>query len=186
MFACVDVAYRDDSAIAGCLLFRTWSDACAVEQFLVSQGPAAPYRSGEFYLRELPPTLAVLSQVDVRIETVLVDGYVWLNSSRMGLGAHLHFALEGKIPVIGVAKNAWSGQPDQQANDLKHQALAVMRGKSKRPLFVTSVGIDVALAADHVREMHGPFRIPTLLATVDRLVRSTHTEPLLRRKIVTN
>jgi deoxyribonuclease V len=177
MFACVDVAYRDDSTVAGCVLFRTWSDACAVERFLVSQGPAAPYRSGEFYLRELPPILAVLSQVNVPIETVLVDGYVWLNRSRMGLGAHLHSALEDKIPVIGVAKSAWSGQPDQQANDRGRRVLAVMRGMSKRPLFVTSVGIDVALAADHIREMHGPFRIPTLLAAVDRLVRSTLTEP---------
>jgi deoxyribonuclease V len=128
-------------------------------------------------LRELPPILAVLSQVNVQIETVLVDGYVWLNRSRMGLGAHLHSALEGKIPVIGVAKSAWSGQPDQQANDLGRRVLAVMRGKSKRPLFVTSVGIDVALAADHIREMHGPSRIPTFLAAVDRLVRSTHTGP---------
>ena len=177
MFVCVDVAYRDESTVAGCLLFRTWSDACPVEQFMVSQGPAAPYRPGEFYLRELPPILAVLSQVNVLIETVLVDGYVWLNSSRMGLGAHLHSALEGRIPVIGVAKSAWSGQPDQQENDLARRPLAVTRGKSKRPLFVTSVGIDVTLAADHLRKMHGPFRIPTLLAAVDRLVRSSHIEP---------
>jgi deoxyribonuclease V len=36
---------------------------------------------------------------------------------------------------------------------------------------VTAVGIDLAEAARRLGEMHGPYRIPTLLKRVDRLCR---------------
>lgn len=173
MLACVDVAYRDNTAVAGCVLFRAWSDACAADELLVSEGPAAPYRSGEFYLRELPPILKVLSRISVSIETVVMDGYVWLNGNRAGLGAHLHSALGGKVHVIGVAKNPWRSEAiEQAANHPERRTIAVTRGGSKRSLYVTSTGIDVALAADMIVGMHGRFRIPTLLAAVNTLVRS--------------
>lgn len=46
-----------------------------------------------------------------------------------------------------------------------------MRGTSTSPLFVTAVGIDPQVAADRVRDMHGPFRIPTLVKRADSLAR---------------
>ena len=98
-----------------------------------------------------------------RLHTVVVDGHVWLgaNESRPGLGAHLYRALGASIAVVGVAKNSFAG----------NQAIAVLRGQSKRPLYVTAAGTDVADAADAVRAMHGAHRIPTLLHQVDRLAR---------------
>jgi len=173
MLACVDVAYRDDGAIAGCVLFRAWSDDCPADQMLVSEGPAAPYRSGKFYLRELPPILSVLKRMKVPIETIVVDGYVWLSGNRKGLGAHLYSALGGHVAVVGVAKNPWQGGRDKQsANDPERRTIPVTRGGSKRPLYVTSAGMDVALAANFITGMHGRFRIPTLLGAVNSLVRS--------------
>ena len=173
MLACVDVHYRDNIAVAGCVLFRDWSDNSPAEQLLVSEGPAAPYLSGEFYLRELPPVLKVLSQVEVQLKTVVVDGYVWLNASRNGLGAHLYSALGGKVPVIGVAKNVWRAKTQEPATEYaERRTIPVIRGASNRPLYVTTAGIDVVLAAQFVAAMHGRFRIPTLLAAVDTLVRS--------------
>lgn len=170
MLACVDVAYREDAAIAGCVLFRSWTDDCPADQILVSRGPAAPYRAGEFYLRELPPILAVLQRVKIQIETIVVDGYVWLNGKR-GLGAHLYFALEGKVSVIGVAKNVWRGHTySQHQQDDERRTIALIRGGSKRPLYITSAGINADSAANFIQNMHGPFRIPTLLAVVNRLV----------------
>lgn len=173
MLACVDVAYHDHATVGACVLFQTWTASCAASETLISLGPAAPYHPGEFYVRELPPILAVLSQVTVPIEAIIVDGYVWLSSSRVGLGARLHSALKGKVAVVGVAKSMWSSDADAKSTDNPaHRVIAVVRGRSKRPLYVTAAGMDVALAASCIEKMHGPFRIPTILAAADRLARS--------------
>ncbi len=50
-------------------------------------------------------------------------------------------------------------------------AREVTRGGSRSPLYVTAVGIDLRMAACHIREMHGQYRIPTLLKRVDHLCR---------------
>src|SRR5215831_20453174 len=172
MIACVDVAYRNRSTFAGCLLFSAWSDELPAGKVLVSLGSAEPYRSGEFYLRELPPILEVLKRVQAPMETIVVDGYVWLEGNRMGLGAHLHSALRGRVAVVGVAKNRWRGATDAAATEPERRTIPVMRGESKRPLYVTATGMNVELAANYVAGMHGPFRIPTLLAAVNTLVRT--------------
>jgi deoxyribonuclease V len=181
MLACVDVAYRKDATIAGCVIFWAWSDDCPAGEVLISSGPAAPYRAGEFYLRELPPILEVLKQVKVRIETIVVDGYVWLGGNRMGLGAYLHSALGGGVAVVGVAKTRWRGGADEKANDPERRTIAVTRGGSTRPLYVTASGMDVVLAANHVAGMHGAFRIPALLAAVNTLVRTARPVPTIQR-----
>lgn len=98
----------------------------------------------------------------------LVDGYVWLGENHPGLGAHLHQTLGGKLPVVGVAKNQYKEAP----------GVEVLRGGSTRPLFVTSVGIDVSLAAECVRTMHGPHRLPTMIKLVDHLCRNSHANSL--------
>ncbi len=94
---------------------------------------------------------------------VVVDGYVWLDGvSVAGLGAHLYQALAGKVAVIGVAKRRFAGAG---------AAVEVVRGRSIRPLFITAAGMSAQTAAEHVRSMHGPNRIPTLLKRVDSLCR---------------
>jgi deoxyribonuclease V len=74
----------------------------------------------------------------------------------------LYQALAGKVAVIGVAKTQFAGAG---------AAVEVLRGRSTRPLFVTAVGMSAQRAAEHVRSMHGPDRIPTLLKHVDSLAR---------------
>jgi deoxyribonuclease V len=170
MLACVDVAYGEGMAIAGCLLFEAWTDERPTREVVVRAGTGAPYRSGQFYLRELPAIRAVLGQVDVSLGAVVVDGYVWLGSALPGLGAHLHDALGGRVAVVGVAKNAW-GPSGGEGSDDARRAIPVRRGRSDRPLYVTAAGMDVLLAASLVAGMHGEHRMPTLLKAVDRLVR---------------
>jgi hypothetical protein len=41
--------------------------------------------------------------------------------------------------------------------------------------------MDVVLAANHVAGMHGAFRIPTLLAAVNTLVRTARPGPTIQR-----
>jgi deoxyribonuclease V len=173
VLACVDVNYINDTAVAGCLLFEAWTDPRPKNNFVASVGPVSPYRSGEFYLRELPPIMAVLKRVDAPLDTIVVDGYVWLAGASPGLGARLHTSLGERVSVVGVAKTAWRGAApvDEHSSDAR-RAVPVTRGRSGRPLFVTSAGIDVGLAAKLVALMHGDHRVPTLLKAVDTLVRS--------------
>ena len=93
---------------------------------------------------------------------MIIDGYVLLGAQRPGLGAHLHEALGRQVAIIGVAKTKFV-----RAGPVE----LVLRGRSRSPLFVTAVGMDVAAAASHIRTMHGPYRIPTLLKRADQLSR---------------
>ena len=78
------------------------------------------------------------------------------------LGQYLYDVLDQKIPVIGLAKCSFASISDDYS---------VLRGDSKKPLYVTSVGIDQALAMKYIAEMHGDFRIPDLLKKADQACR---------------
>jgi deoxyribonuclease V len=163
MIACVDVDYRDDAAQAACVLLRDWTDADSAGVYVEPIASVAPYQPGQFYRRELPCLLAVLAKVKEPLDAVIVDGYVWLRDGMPGLGAHLYEALGRTVPVVGVAKTRFASAATE----------AVVRGTSRRPLFVTAAGMDSTEAADCVRRMHGLFRIPTVLRKVDQLCRAT-------------
>jgi deoxyribonuclease V len=94
MIACVDVDYKDTQAVAAGIAFRDWLDDSVVEERLVSLLNIQPYHSGRFFIRELPCLLAVL-RVLPPVQIVLIDGYVWLEEKRPGLGAHLYYSLDG-------------------------------------------------------------------------------------------
>ena len=167
MIACVDVDYRDMRAIAAGIAFRDWfdeSDESIVAERVVSLSGIEPYQSGQFFLRELPCILAVLRLLPP-VQIILIDGYVWLDENRPGLGAHLYESLEGGTPVIGVAKTRYVGATDVQE---------ITRGKSKQLLYISAVGLSVAEAAENIRAMAGPYRIPTLLKRVDCLSRQSY------------
>jgi len=161
----VDVHYEERAAQAAGVGFERWDAAEAIEEIVVRRDePPAPYEPGEFYRRELPHLLAVVDEARRRgrvIDVVIVDGHVWLDAGKPGLGAHLGQALGGAAAVVGVAKTSYKGGV----------AVEVRRGGSAAPLYVSADGLDIGDAAAHVRAMHGPFRIPTLLKRVDRLAR---------------
>jgi deoxyribonuclease V len=168
MIACVDVDYRDEGAVAACVLFHAWGDEAPAEERLERVARVEPYQPGQFYKRELPCLLAVLTPVLQRgpLEAVVVDGYVWLRDERHpGLGAHLYEALGRQVPVLGVAKTRFASA---------RASVEVRRGGSGRPLHMTAAGLDVEEAARHVQGMHGPYRIPTLLKRVDQACRSAY------------
>jgi deoxyribonuclease V len=170
MIACVDVDYRASEAIAACVLFRSWNDAFSADEKVERITKVEPYEPGQFFRRELPCLLAVLAGVGEPVETVVVDGYVWLRDEQTpGLGAHLYEALGRTTPVIGVAKTRF----------LSAVAAEVKRGNSQRPLYVTAAGMDLQEAARHIQGMHGLHRIPTLLKRVDRLCRNAPATPLV-------
>jgi len=163
MIACLDVHYRGATAAAACVLFENWTDAEPAQVIVERMEPPAQYEPGKFYKRELPCLLKVLERAKEPLAAVIVDGYVWLGGpEKPGLGAYLHKALGGAVPVIGVAKSRFRGAGSAET---------IFRGGSRRPLYVSAVGIDPLAAAERIRSMHGPFRIPTLLNRADRLSR---------------
>lgn len=175
MLVCVDAAYSQARVAAAAAAFNHWQDAAPGKLcFFVGHVPA-PYVPGQLAARELPAILGVLGQLPEQIELVLVDGFVFLNDrGRLGLGGRLHQALEGRLPVVGVAKSAFPGAP----------AVPVWRGKSRHPLWVSAVGVEPTWAAEQVARMQGPFRLPTLLRLVDRCARQALARAEAGRKAV--
>jgi deoxyribonuclease V len=160
MFCCVDVDYQPGGVTTAAVGFASWTDEVAAIEVVVRAFEAPqPYEPGQFAKRELPFVLSVLERMPPALDAILVDAYVWLAPDRPGLGKRLHDAC-GR-PVIGVAKTRFEGA----------QAIEVVRGDSARPLYITAVGFDEAAAAEHVRTMHGEFRIPALIKLADSLAR---------------
>ncbi len=162
MIAVVDVYYDDArrTARAACLVFDAWDAALPAATYVVTVDDVAAYEPGAFYRRELPCLLAVLDRVQESVEIVIVDGYVDLDLGRPGLGRHLHAARGGA--VVGVGKTHYRDA----------QAVSVVRGASRSPLYVSAAGLSPQDAAARIRGMHGPHRIPTLLQRVDALSRT--------------
>jgi deoxyribonuclease V len=163
VIACTDVHYGKTQAIAACLLFRDWPDDQPCLEVREQIQHPAPYEPGRFYRRELPGLLSVIGRLVERPAVIVIDGYVWLGDEfHPGLGAYLYEALGKSAAVIGVAKTLFQQGPAVRA---------IKRGKSLKPLYVTAAGLDLNEAANSVVELHGEFRIPTLLKKVDRLCR---------------
>jgi deoxyribonuclease V len=162
--ACLDAAYSNTSASAACALFPAWDAAIPAQVLTWCQGVAATYEPGLFYKRELPLLLAVVEQTKRPPAIIIIDGYVWLDDNRRpGLGGILYKALAERIPIIGVAKTKFGDAS---------WCVTVVRGGSRRPLFVSAVGMDAQEAARGVHRMHGAHRIPSMLQLVDREARA--------------
>jgi len=119
-----------------------------------------PYQPGQFWMRELPALRVVLAGL-TELALLVVDGYADLDpDGRPGLGTYAH--AEFAVPVIGVAKSAFRTAT---------HAIAVRRGSSARPLFVTAAGMPRAEAAGLVQRMAGRYRLPDALRRADTLAR---------------
>lgn len=165
MIVACDTHYFKDSAKTVGLSFQYWDDQSAL--FIVSEilNDIAPYEPGAFYKRELPCILSLLDKFKIQeLSCIIVDGYCLLDDSgKLGLGGYLYHALGQQIPIIGVAKNRF------RTNTINVQELR--RGASEKPLFITSIGIDLSVAHRNIQMMYGPYRMPTLLSLLDQETR---------------
>lgn len=166
MILAVDVFYGSDNTakIVG-ILFNDWSDSEVSEIYVSYLENVEDYQAGFFYKRELPCILKILESINIKIDVIVIDGYVFLDDeAKYGLGAYLFESLDKKIPVIGVAKTAF-------LNNNKY-VIEVFRGKSKHPLYISSIGIDANLASEFIKKMHGDYRFPNLLKLLDQETKS--------------
>jgi deoxyribonuclease V len=163
MKAVLDVHYERNRSTAACVVFKNWPDSRPTELFQVVLPGTSQYRPGRFYLRELPSLMSVLQRAGHEFETVVIDGYVHLKDDvGKGLGVHLFESLSYSPVVIGVAKN-----PLKVADHF----VPIVRGRSRKPLFVSAIGCSVDEAAQSILSMHGPHRIPMLLKLADQQAR---------------
>ncbi len=164
MFLALDVHYRNDTAHAAGVAFAR-IDATQPQHIFTADLPGiADYQPGAFWRRELPPILHLLRSRQLQPDSLIIDGHVYLDGhTRPGLGARLYQALDARIPVIGVAKQAFHGMDP---------ACALYRGQSRRPLYVTAAGLPGSEAQALIASMAGEGRIPTLLRLVDRISRA--------------
>src|SRR6476659_8189917 len=107
LIALLDVDYLEPGAVAAAVLAHTWVDPAPAAEVVAFRTEVAEYVPGEFYRRELPCLLAVVSRCPAMPDVIVVDGYVWLGPDRPGLGARLHEALGGNVPVVGVGKTSF-------------------------------------------------------------------------------
>ena len=164
MILAFDTYYFENKAKTVCISFDDWSDE---ENYTVDTETIEnieEYQSGEFYKRELPCILSLLNKIEIKnITTIIVDGFVYLDDDkRPGLGGHLYNQLNN-IPIIGVAKTNFA--------TLEKNKRELYRGESIKPLYITSIGIDLDEATKLIENMNGQNRMPTLLKKLDTLTK---------------
>lgn len=159
MNAILDVGYKNERAFISCVQFLNWYDDHPSAKRLTHLDIQAKYVPGRFFERELPCLLFALKQETVEFEVIVIDGFVHLKPPlKKGLGYYLYESMPYSAAVIGVAKN-----PLKVADSY----VPVLRGKSCKPLFVSSINFSTDRAAELIKNMHGPFRLPTLIKMAD-------------------
>lgn len=127
------------------------------------------YIPGNFYKRELPGILDILKEFNINdIDTIIIDGYCWLNDREKGLvkglGMYLNDALSVDYPdidIIGVGKTLYGKRSTSIYNE-------IIRGKAKKPLFITDCRLtNNETAGMKIKSMTGKFRIPYMLKYLD-------------------
>lgn len=161
MIVAFDTYYYENSAKTVGIGFHNWTDnEFAIIKSEIIEG-VSDYEPGKFYKRELPCILSLLNKFEISgIMTIIVDGYTTIdNQGKNGLGGYLYESLDRKTPVVGVAKNRFKLN--------SKNAKEILRGNSSNPLFISALGIDLNLATEKIKSMHGDYRIPTILKMVD-------------------
>ncbi|WP_391574959.1 endonuclease V [Cohnella sp.] len=162
MIIAVDVYYEENRAKSVGVIYQRWEDSKPLEVITSYTETPHEYETGFFYKRELPCIQELLKLTDInQIHTLVVDGYVYLdNEQKPGLGHYVYTNYLGEIPVIGVAKNAFHN----------NEALVrkIYRGSSSKPLYITAVGMELGIAAEHIQSMYGEYRFPHLLKLLDK------------------
>lgn len=166
MILAFDTYYFGEKAYTVCLEFESWESDSYINCYSEIKTGVKEYISGEFYKRELPCILSLLSKINLaNVEYIIIDGFVYVDDEgKLGLGGHLSESINFAIPVIGLAKTDFAS--------IKMKKFSIIRGESTKPLYISAIGLDLENAANLVKSMHGDFRIPTLLKKLDVLTKT--------------
>ncbi|WP_281950794.1 endonuclease V [Nitrosophilus kaiyonis] len=160
MILIVDVGYKKDKACVVGLEIENFENEKIKNIYKIECKNFAEYIPGKFYKRELPCIIKLIKEYKLNPDIIIIDGYVYLDGfNQKGLGAYLYDKLNRIVKIIGVAKNKYF---------LISNHFELYRGKSKKPLYITSAGIDFEKAKNIIKNMKGDFRIPNLLKRADK------------------
>jgi len=159
----IDIYYHDKGATCVGVLFD-WEDVEPKKIIRAFLDEVEEYVPGEFYKRELPCVMAVIYQVrQYKIDCIILDSHVQLGNGQIGLGEYVYKTVNEIYPIIGVGKRGFYSNAEYVRE--------VRRGESENPLYVSAIGMDLDKAAECIKNMHGKFRLPTILKEVDRIGR---------------
>jgi deoxyribonuclease V len=162
LFAAADVYYPGSGgARAAAVVAADAAFTHVLAEYTALTPEVLPYRPGEFYLRELPPLRAVLHGIP---GLGLLVGR-WLRRSRSTWQAGPGRARAHRVLHPGDRRG-------QIRFRTATHAIAVRRGTSARPVFVTAAGMSRTHAAELIQNMAGRFRIPDALRRADTLART--------------
>ena len=172
MILALDSYYKGDICNTSLVLFENIDSSKPIYTNSIYTKVTSEYIPGEFYKRELPGIKKILNKFikeheDLwkKIYYIIVDSYIKLKLGDKewdGLGAYVYnylIGIEQRKIVYGVAKSKFG--------DCDKISYEVYRGKSKTPLYVqTTEGTHIAKL--NIQQMHGEYRIPTMLKLVDQ------------------
>ncbi|MCK9217947.1 MAG: endonuclease V [Firmicutes bacterium] len=168
MLLALDVYYRKTYAVAVGVIFD-WFDDKSQKIIIEYIDEVDEYIPGEFYKRELPCIMRVIKQVNIgELEAIIVDGHIYVEKDTYGLGGKLYEQLNQQLPIVGVAKNSFLKNKDTVKE--------IYRGVSKKPLYVSTVGIDSNTICEKIAKMKGNYRIPILLKELDSITKQSIIE----------
>lgn len=176
----LDVAYRDDEAVASFVLTNSQGEPF---DFLLARVPAPfPYIRTYLSYRELPAYLAVLQEARRKglwPDILLVDGNGILHPRRAGVATHLGVLLD--LPTVGVAKSHLCGDVNTEGMTIGEWRPVLLDGEvvagairtgRNRTLFVSpghradvQSSVDLVLALTQKDELPPPLRLAHELAT---------------------
>jgi deoxyribonuclease V len=140
----VDVAYRDDHAIAAAVLMDA-KTLHIIAEAVAEVEVTFPYIPGYLAFRELPPLLAALRSLPSEPSLLFVDGHGILHPAKCGIAAQV--GVTAKIPTIGVGKSYLTGEIDSKT--IKKGAAVPVRiggrimgyafrsSESRHPIFIS-------------------------------------------------
>ena len=169
----VDTFYYEERAKTVGVLFNDWSDSEPEEIISSWSFDFGPYIPGEFYLREMPPIIELLSKINMKeVGYLIVDGFLKVYDERKGkfdsgLGYRLMELLQPSnkdLVFIGIAKSDFGGTGRKWKI-----AEEWNRGpKGSTPLWVQVEGMRMTDLMKCLKRMPGEFRLPDMLRILDK------------------
>ncbi len=171
LYAAVDVHYTKEKAITALVEFPDFSAGSITGTLIQDFKITSPYIPGKFYLRELPCILRILEMTKKQYKSIVIDGFVYLKKPLcLGLGGYLAGTLAYQTTIIGIAKNYFG---------LAERFVEIKRGRSSKPLYVSSSNMELPKAGEMVKNMYGNYRIPYILKITDLLSKNLINNKLL-------
>lgn len=106
MILSIDVQYSGNTAFVAGVAFKDWCSESPEKEFVSILHDIAEYEPGNFYKRELPCILRLIEEHNLMQETIVIDGYVFLDVERRHAKRVLPSSLGSISPnALGVIDN---------------------------------------------------------------------------------